>query len=41
MKDHYENTVDPSDVNDLDDPQLCAEYASEIFTFLRTIESTP
>ena len=29
------------DVNDLKDPQLCSEYAAEIFNWLRTTESEP
>jgi len=38
---HYEATVDPVDLHDMNDPQTCAEYASEIFQWLRATESIP
>ena len=29
------------DINDLNDPQMCAEFATEIFNWLRSTESDP
>ena len=31
----YETELDPVDAPDAKDPQLCSEYAVEIFNFLR------
>lgn len=39
MKDHYDTQIDPVDSGDLKDPQTCAEYASEIFHWLRSSEA--
>jgi cyclin B len=41
MKQYYETTIDQVDFNDLSDPQMCAEFATEIFNWLRTTESDP
>jgi hypothetical protein len=41
LKDHQDNNIDPIDQPDIEDPQTCAEYASEIFTWLRQSESVP
>jgi hypothetical protein len=35
QEDFYQAELDPVDVPDAKDPQLCAEYAVEIFDFLR------
>ena len=35
----YETQLDPIDIPDAKDPQLCAEYAVEIFNFLRQSET--
>lgn len=39
MKEQLERQIDPVDVADIEDPQSCAEFASEIFHWLRTTES--
>lgn len=41
LKEHLEQSVDPIDLPDMQDPQTCAEYASDIFTWLRSVESLP
>lgn len=41
LKEHLEQSVDPIDLPDMQDPQTCAEYASDIFTWLRQTESLP
>lgn len=39
MKEQLERDIDPVDAADIEDPQTCAEYASEIFQWLRATES--
>ena len=38
---HYEATIDPVDLHELNDPQTCSEYAGEIFQWLRATDSAP
>jgi hypothetical protein len=35
----YDTQLDPVDIPDARDPQSCAEYAVEIFDFLRSSEN--
>jgi hypothetical protein len=38
MQERLEKQIDAVDVTDIEDPQTCAEYANEIFHWLRTTE---
>lgn len=39
MKEQLEKQIDPVDINEMDDPQSCSEFATEIFNWLRSSES--
>ena len=39
MREHLDRVIDPVDAIDAEDPQACAEYATEIFAWLRNTES--
>ena len=41
QKEHLESSIHPIDLNDLKDPQMCAEYVGDIFEWLRTTETEP
>ena len=39
MREQLDRVIDPVDAIDAEDPQSCAEYATEIFAWLRNTES--
>jgi hypothetical protein len=39
MREQLDRVIDPVDAIDAEDPQSCAEYATEIFAWLRHTES--